>query len=726
MPNIDDTPAAVTGAGLDHNYTTPLGGAVTLVNAPVSPDRKTAGHTPAVYAAYVNAEIAAGRHHTATNVQLIDPRRPVQLTIPYGTATGYNYARLTIDGRNWYAHITDHEAVNDTVTRLHLSVDPFANYPGWSLGHSHIARSHAGVAASQTDTYGDLYCDAPEPIDAPPTLGVLSAEILDSSIADWTVIVVSANDLRGNGSATPYFERHVAESHVQNTVQYYMDAGEAFDLSLIDPDPFYPTYDDPTSGNWPYHGYDISDYGVPIPWALPGGGNVYVPNVTPSPVSTIDGVSQGGGVYLFTPVGFTNWMRVMQGASWVVEGITDIRMAPTWAVMGGGGSAPIGGNGGGARSPEAAVWAAAAAVPNFVETLTTNDYDQTVLDGWRETYLNSVGGQWFRKLVTGAYAKVLVGSGDTTTEYDPTLMHTPGVNTHARTGLAHGEGSIRVTVDYNTQGDQHTTVAAAGGSPGVVASGYSRAASNTASAAIAPASAALTNYQARSAAELNFILARHVEAEKVAMNMGIIGIQSVVQAGGGAALAGFAGAGPVGAFAGALVGGAGAAITGGVSSNNSLDLQDLSLGGSLDIVTYQLAAGGAMSALNFRTWYQSLDSVSGRGGNAGLSAAWRWTAGQGFRVTIAAPTADGVRRLLTTWRRYGYTIDRSFEPARLDVMSRYSYWQTEDATITGPIPNDAREQIAAAFDSGVTLYNNLADIGQDVSTSNAPVAGFTY
>jgi len=46
--------------------------------------------------------------------------------------------------------------------------------------------------------------------------------------------------------------------------------------------------------------------------------------------------------------------------------------------------------------------------------------------------------------------------------------------------------------------------------------------------------------------------------------------------------------------------------------------------------------------------------------------------------------------------------------------------------ILGSIPQADRERIAAAFDRGLTVYSSLSDIGQDVSTSNAPVAGFTY
>ena len=93
---------------------------------------------------------------------------------------------------------------------------------------------------------------------------------------------------------------------------------------------------------------------------------------------------------------------------------------------------------------------------------------------------------------------------------------------------------------------------------------------------------------------------------------------------------------------------------------------------------------------------------------------------------VVTPSYDQARQALSVWRRYGYMISRSFTPSRLDVMSRFSYWKTQDATILGAIPQEDRAKIAAAFDRGVTVYGSLSDVGVDVSTENSPVTGFSY
>jgi hypothetical protein len=107
-----------------------------------------------------------------------------------------------------------------------------------------------------------------------------------------------------------------------------------------------------------------------------------------------------------------------------------------------------------------------------------------------------------------------------------------------------------------------------------------------------------------------------------------------------------------------------------------------------------------------------------------MASAWHHVTGQAYQVVVVAPALDHVRQLLSHWRRYGYSIGRAFKPSQLNVMSRYSYWKTTDAQILGAMPDEARAQIAAAFDSGITLYESLSDIGQDVG--NEPLSGVSY
>lgn len=75
------------------------------------------------------------------------------------------------------------------------------------------------------------------------------------------------------------------------------------------------------------------------------------------------------------------------------------------------------------------------------------------------------------------------------------------------------------------------------------------------------------------------------------------------------------------------------------------------------------------------------------------------------------------------FRRYGYVFNRSFRPSQLNAMSNYTYWQAEDATIQGRMPEDARLELAAAFNRGVTVWNDPRQIGQN--PTNTPVGGYT-
>ena len=90
------------------------------------------------------------------------------------------------------------------------------------------------------------------------------------------------------------------------------------------------------------------------------------------------------------------------------------------------------------------------------------------------------------------------------------------------------------------------------------------------------------------------------------------------------------------------------------------------------------------------------------------------------------PSAERVRFLLSEWARYGYMVGQTFTPPRLDAMSHMSYWQTDGAVILGPVPQQRRQTIAGAFDRGVTVWANIAEIGTDVRAVNTPTPGVTY
>lgn len=98
--------------------------------------------------------------------------------------------------------------------------------------------------------------------------------------------------------------------------------------------------------------------------------------------------------------------------------------------------------------------------------------------------------------------------------------------------------------------------------------------------------------------------------------------------------------------------------------------------------------------------------------------------GRGPLVLVMALMPGDIARVSSMFARYGYTINRAFVPSQLNTMSRYTYWQTAGAVILGAVPQNRRQTIQAAFDRGVTIWENVADIG--TQPTNTPLPGITY
>jgi len=854
--HIDDVPASVTAAGQSFDYVDPPRFAsVVLVNAPLDPDHANIGLDRAAYDTFIDTEVVAGRALVLDDVNLQNPEHDLDVEVEYETAsTFYNYGRVIIGGRRWYVFYTPTYKTK-TVTRFVADIDEVASYD-WSLGYSRIERGHVAVAASQSDTYGDQYLTAPEPVDAPPIQGELSASLLGSAPTGWTVLVVCANDLRG-GTGLPFFDQHVEHDLIASAAGLASSAtiDSAGNIQAYIPDAKYPWNRDdgaPPSADffWPFDpstwnlnnghpedafrtvgrpthngldmGYGIANltgtpvkaagagyvsaksttgtYGNHIEIQHPNGyrttyshmnaptslalgqsvvagavlggigttggstGNhlhfetynialgdfidpldfmavwnpdglvvgdepaptidVYVPKVTGSPVSTIDGVSAGGGVYLFTLRGFAEYMTIMQGAPWVTSGITDVRLVPSWAV-GGGGDAVF--------TPQKASidpgdpsWDIAASIPVFAGAVTTATATPSVLANWRTTVLAAHGAQFYRKLVTSQFTDLLVGNGDSWQTFKPDQWQSADLDFVAVTGAAHGDPSIRlIPVGYNELGSQMGVDTPVGGQAGLAHSGYGIAGSNTASQVLTPYLNAYSSHSAWVAALRNKALAVSLGLTQIQLNAGVQGISTVLGAAQGAAGGALSGNVVGGAAAGAI-GAVGQLATAGITASNTITMLDASTDGSFDIQALQLALSGEAAVTSFDTWTQSLSAASGGGSPHRLASPWRAIVAQAFDVIVALPSTERIHALLSEWRRFGYMIGQTFKPTRLDPMTKMSYWQTGGAVILGAVPQQRRQTIAAAFDRGTTVWTSIADIGSDVTGSNTPRAGISY
>lgn len=672
--------------------------AVVIVAAPLDRNYRNVALNAAAVDAFIAAEITAGRAHVAS-VERWDPWSNLQLAIPIELGVDFNYGRFTVDDRSWYAFLDgdylNKTADGNTMRYLQPTPDVWTTY-GPTIGYCMVERGHIAVAASQGDTYGDQYLTAPEPIDAPPVNGVLGAGILGSTPGDWTVLVISANDLRGTGAGTPFWATHV------NALQISEAAGLASSATI--------------------NHLGVVQTAIPnaeYPWingTLGDGPNVMVPLVTPSPVSRIDGVSAGGGVYLFTPSGFAEYMTIMQGAPWITAGISEVRLVPSWAV-GGGGDA-----GYSARTPSQdpadGSWTAASGIPNFAASVTTSTASGTVLAGWRETVLAEFGAEIFRKLITAPFTEILLSSGDGFASFRPDQWHASGIGYEGATGAAHGDPSIRLLpVGYNEMGSQLGLDTPVGGHAGRAASGYGLAAANTGSQDMTPYLGAFSSHTTWTANGLNKALAITLGLTNIQLNAGVQAIQTVL---GGAASA----RGGVGGAADAALSALPTLATAGITASNTITMLDISQDGSFDIGGVLLGMSGVTGVAVFDAWYQTLSSVSGQGSPESLASGWRAIVAQGFKAVVSMPSAERIKALLSEWRRFGYMIGQAFIPPRLDVMTHWSFWQLSEPTILGAFPQSARDAVSAAFERGVTVWNTVAEIGTE--PDNEPVAGVTY
>ncbi len=701
MAHIDEPPADVTSAGQGKDYTGAFDKAtIVLVNAPLDPEHRHVGINRGEYDAYIADEIANGRARIFTDQNYQDPYRDMGLEIGLSEASKYNYARVTVRGRSWYMFCTPRMG-NLTVTAFRTTLDEWPTFD-WQLGYSPIERGHVAVAASQSDTYGDQYLTVPEPIDAPAVRGAQLATAFTSGFDEYVVIVIAANDLRGNGTTWPYFEHHVNEAAIKRA---HLDATDA-------------TTSSGSSGGTPQVTIGAADY----PWKGPatsgGAFDLFVPNVAPSPASTIDGVPAGGGVYLFTPEGYAEWLTVMQGAPWVSDGIVDIRLAPAWSVNETPNSASFT-----SRVPPGGPttgWNTVASIPKFVAELTTQPSTTTVLSGWRSSILTAIGAGYYRKLITAPFCEIIVGNGDSKVSLRPDQLIGSGVDLTAVSGAAHGDFTVRVApTGYNALGRQMWVVSGVGGNAGATRTGYGSAASNVAMQDMGPFGAAYAAISGRAVVAMNQDLAVTLGVTQQGMTLGVQGVQAAL----GAISA--IPAGPAGvAFAGAS--GLSSLATTAISSSNALDILDISNDGSLDIAAFQFGVSGVVAELSFDAWRQSLYAVSGSGTAERFSGAWRALISQQTDVIISLPSVERIAACLSEWRRFGYMVGRSFEPSQLDVMTEFSYWKTGGAVITGEIPTEHKSTVAAAFDRGVTVWAHIGKIGTDVSGTNAPVGGISY
>jgi len=170
-------------------------------------------------------------------------------------------------------------------------------------------------------------------------------------------------------------------------------------------------------------------------------------------------------------------------------------------------------------------------------------------------------------------------------------------------------------------------------------------------------------------------------------------------------------------------------LAAGLAASHGAAANDLAISQSdaqvdIGVVSAQLEAVSVARAL--RSSARDAEAVPATSSPLSVQSPRLLAHSRGPRVVVKGLVAGELARTVAMFARYGYTIERALKPTRLDPMTKMSYWQTDGCTIVGAVPQEKRQTIAQAFDSGVTIWTRIADIGTDVTATNAPRAGIAY
>lgn len=95
------------------------------------------------------------------------------------------------------------------------------------------------------------------------------------------------------------------------------------------------------------------------------------------------------------------------------------------------------------------------------------------------------------------------------------------------------------------------------------------------------------------------------------------------------------------------------------------------------------------------------------------------------RFKTCAPSA--LRAAGEYMLRYGYFVQRFVTPpASLECMTKFTFWQMQEAYVRGMLPEEYRLTIKGMFERGVTVWNKPEYIGVTDWADNEPLPGISY
>lgn len=117
-------------------------------------------------------------------------------------------------------------------------------------------------------------------------------------------------------------------------------------------------------------------------------------------------------------------------------------------------------------------------------------------------------------------------------------------------------------------------------------------------------------------------------------------------------------------------------------------------------------------------------SVSGQLGGS----MYNWANGYvGFLFKWKRIKTQYLHQIGDYFMRYGYYVNRFLvPPANLKCMTKFTYWQLQDAVIYGTLPEAFRQAVRGIFESGCTVWVNPDEIGRIDYATNKAVSGVSY
>ena len=95
------------------------------------------------------------------------------------------------------------------------------------------------------------------------------------------------------------------------------------------------------------------------------------------------------------------------------------------------------------------------------------------------------------------------------------------------------------------------------------------------------------------------------------------------------------------------------------------------------------------------------------------------------RFRTCAPSA--LRSVGEFMLRYGYFVQRFVTPPQsLECMSKFTYWQMQEAYVRGTLPENCRLAIKGMFERGVTVWSKPEYIGVTDWADNEPLRGIRF